>query len=177
MLHTWNKQMQILAFGLIYLINNLTKYSICITMSTWFNITKSNYSEYKSYKRAVIVLLYYSPTFLKFNIKIKTIILGGNNIMKLFVIEKYTKIALGNGNGELKYFTTDREFKFEIAISDPVIYLKNVTLKNWDFIRKLKNDPAIKDRLDIVSKFSMFSEGYKTQYKYMYVNFNDVRTL
>ena len=97
--------------------------------------------------------------------------------MKLYVIPKGTKVCLGNGDGELKVFKTTKEFTFSDYVCDP-IYAHN----NWgkgDVMPEIIMDPTLREKPFIVAKYDLKSlnDAIDYGYKFVYVNFKDVKTL
>lgn len=99
--------------------------------------------------------------------------------MKLFVIPKGTKVALGNGDGILKTFVTTKEFAFSDFITDPIYYYNQKRIDNFLELAILQGDPTIKAKHDTVAKYDLrtLDDGVNYEYKYLYANYGDVKVL
>jgi hypothetical protein len=95
--------------------------------------------------------------------------------MKLFIITSGTKVALGNGDGKLKVHTTMVEYVFSSFVTDPIYYYNN--RNNDDVMKELNEDPTIKEKGNIVAKYSFANEDIDSDYKYLYANYKDVIVL
>jgi len=96
--------------------------------------------------------------------------------MHLYIIPEGTKVCLGNGNGVLKVFITEKEFSTSEFISDPIYYHNNKS--NPEIMRELNSDTTVREKGRVVAKYSMaeLTESENPPYKFVYVNFNDVIT-
>jgi hypothetical protein len=93
--------------------------------------------------------------------------------MKLFIVPKGTKVALGNGDGKLIYVKTTKEMEWSYFVSDPIYYQNNKN--NPDRRKELDSDPTIKEKGDKVAKYPLDED--ESKYKFLYVNYSSVKVL
>lgn len=91
--------------------------------------------------------------------------------MKVYVIPVGTKVALGDGDGELLYMKITKEISFTDFVSDPIYLYNNRT--NDKIKKELNKDPVIKTKGNQVAKYVLENNFYN----YLYVNYADVKVL
>jgi len=104
--------------------------------------------------------------------------------MKVYIIPKGTKIAIGNGDGNLTVAITTKELDFIDPVTDPIYYHNN--RNNETIMSELNEDPIIKEKGNIVTKVHMETLGMSdkvsssaldAEYEYIYINYKDIRVL
>lgn len=97
-------------------------------------------------------------------------------IMKVYVIKAGTRVALGNGDGKLKVFVTEKELSFMGSVTDPIYYHNNVS--NKGVFEEINEDPTIRAKGDTVAKYPLDEKDVKsTGYKFLYISYSDVEVL